>query len=117
MTSNTGQVALDDILNMRERQRPNMDALAMKVEHQATAMLRNYHDDGPPGDGALVQWAIAGLLKEVAKLLLERYRVDDTQQFLQCLEVDWIAQNAKGRAVCALEGGGTIGVSQSSGMA
>jgi len=77
MTSSTGQVPLDDILNMGVKQTPDIDAIATKTEHQAAVMLWNYHDDDLPADGAAVQVAITGIPDGVKKVLFEHYRIDD----------------------------------------
>jgi xylan 1,4-beta-xylosidase len=41
-------------------------------------MLRNYHDNDLPAEGAAVQVAIAGIPIEVKKVWLKHYRIDDT---------------------------------------
>jgi xylan 1,4-beta-xylosidase len=77
MTSSTGQVPLDDILNAGVKKAPDVDAIATKAEHQAAVMLWNYHDDDLPADGAAVQVAITGIPGGVKKVLFEHYRIDD----------------------------------------
>ena len=78
MTSSTGQVPLDDILSSGVRQKPDMDALATKADHEAAVMLWNYHDDDVPAAGADVQVMVTGIPAGVKKVLLEHYRIDET---------------------------------------
>jgi xylan 1,4-beta-xylosidase len=78
ITSSTGQIPLDDILNAGVKQAPDVDAIATKAEHQAAVMLWNYQDDDLPADGAAVQVTIAGIPAGVKKVLLEHYRIDGT---------------------------------------
>jgi xylan 1,4-beta-xylosidase len=77
-TSSTGQVPLDDILNIGVKQAPDVDAIATKTGHQAAVMLWNYHDDDLPAPGAAVQVTVAGIPAGVKKVLLEHYRIDNT---------------------------------------
>jgi xylan 1,4-beta-xylosidase len=77
-TSSTGQVSLDDMLNMGVRQTADVDAIATKAQHEAAIMLWNYHDDDVPAAGVEVQVTIAGTPTGVKQVLLEHYRIDDT---------------------------------------
>jgi xylan 1,4-beta-xylosidase len=78
VTSSSGQIPLDDILNTGVKQAPDVDALATKAEHEVAVMVWNYHDDDVPATAAEVQVTIAGIPSGVKKVLLEHYRIDDT---------------------------------------
>jgi xylan 1,4-beta-xylosidase len=79
MTSSTGSVSLDDILNSGVRQASDVDALATRAtDHQAAVMLWNYHDDDLPAPGIDVQVTVKGIPAGITKVLLQHYRIDDT---------------------------------------
>ncbi len=78
MTSSTGQVPLAEILSSGVRQKPDIDALATKTDHEAAVMLWNYNDDDVPAAGADVQVMVTGIPAGVKRVLLEHYRIDDT---------------------------------------
>jgi xylan 1,4-beta-xylosidase len=77
-TTSTGQLALKQIVSDGVRQAPDIDAFATKSEHEAAAMVWNYHDDDLPAPDAEVQVTIAGIPAGVKKVLLEHYRIDGT---------------------------------------
>jgi xylan 1,4-beta-xylosidase len=77
-TTSTGQLALKQIVSDGVRQAPDIDAFATKSEHEAAAMVWNYHDDDVPAPDAEVQVTIAGIPAGVKKVLLEHYRIDGT---------------------------------------
>jgi xylan 1,4-beta-xylosidase len=76
-TSSTGQIPLDDILNIGVRHTPDIDAFATKADHEAAVMVWNYHDDDVPAASTPVRVTIAGVPSGVKKVLLQHYRVDD----------------------------------------
>jgi len=77
-TRSTGQIPLDDILNVGVRQGPDVDAFATKSDREAAVMLWNYHDDDVPAAGALTRVTIAGIPAGVNRVLLQHYRIDET---------------------------------------
>jgi xylan 1,4-beta-xylosidase len=77
-TRSTGQIPLDDILNVGVRQSPDVDAFATKSDREAAVMLWNYHDDDVPAAGALTRVTIVGIPAGVNRVLLQHYRIDDT---------------------------------------
>ncbi len=76
-TSSTGQLELKQIVSEGVRQAPDIDAFATKAEHEAAAMVWNYHDDDVPAPDADVQVTFAGIPVGVKKVLLEHYRIDN----------------------------------------
>jgi Glycosyl hydrolases family 39. len=77
-TSSTGQVPLSDILSSGVRKADDVDALATKGNDEAAVMLWDYHDEDVPAAGAEVQVTIAGIPRDVKRVLLEHYRIDET---------------------------------------
>ena len=77
-TSSTGRVGIDDILRSGVRAAPDVDALATKADREAAVMVWNYHDDDLPAAGIPVKVTIAGIPKDVKKVLVEHYRIDET---------------------------------------
>jgi xylan 1,4-beta-xylosidase len=77
-TTSTGQLPVKQIVSEGVRQAPDIDAFATKSEHEAAAMIWNYHDDDVPAPDADVQVTIAGIPAGVKKVLLEHYRIDET---------------------------------------
>src|SRR3984885_8011751 len=72
-TTSTGQLPVKQIVSEGVRQAPDIDAFATKSEHEAAAMIWNYHDDDVPAPDADVQVTIAGIPAGVKKVLLEHY--------------------------------------------
>ncbi len=71
-----GAVALDDILKSGVRNKPDIDALAVRSSHALSILVWNYHDldiDRPDADVAL---SIAGLPPDAQRVLLHHYRID-----------------------------------------
>jgi xylan 1,4-beta-xylosidase len=78
MTTSTGAVPLDDLVNKGVHQVPDVDASATKADREAAVMVWNYHDDDLPARAADVQVTVTGIPKSVKRVLLEHYRIDDT---------------------------------------
>ena len=77
-TSSTGQVPLDTLLNTGVREAPDVDAFATKDNHEAAALLWNYHDVDGAAEVAPISVTISGIPTDVHRVLLQHYRVDDT---------------------------------------
>jgi xylan 1,4-beta-xylosidase len=77
-TTSTGQIPLDDILNVGVRQGPDVDAFATKGDREAAVMLWNYHDDDVPAAGAPTRVTVTGIPVGVNRVLLQHYRIDDS---------------------------------------
>jgi xylan 1,4-beta-xylosidase len=54
----------------------DVDALAVRSDHQVSVMAWNYHDDDVPGPPAKVRIEIAGVPD--GRALLRHYRIDET---------------------------------------
>jgi xylan 1,4-beta-xylosidase len=75
-TTSTGEQPLDSMLANGVRTAPDIDALATVDKHAAAILLWNYHDDDLPGPAAAVAVTVAGLPKDVHRVLLQSYRID-----------------------------------------
>jgi xylan 1,4-beta-xylosidase len=73
-----GAVPLDSILTAGVRDAPDIDALATIAPHQAAILSWNYHDDAAAAPASPVTIAVHGLPKNVARLLVTRYLIDDS---------------------------------------
>ena len=78
LTTSTGAVALEELVEKGVRQGPDVNALATKSEREAAVMVWNYHDDDAAAPAAEVQVTIAGIPPGVKRVLLEHYRIDET---------------------------------------
>ena len=56
---------------------PEVDALAVAREHEASILTWNYRDDDVLGNAAKVQVTITGLPPNTKRVLLHQYRIDD----------------------------------------
>jgi xylan 1,4-beta-xylosidase len=71
-----GTVSLDSIAADGVRQRPYVDALATRSEHNVSVMIWNYQDDDVSGPAVPVDLAISGLPQDANRVLLRHYRID-----------------------------------------
>jgi xylan 1,4-beta-xylosidase len=75
--SSTGNIALDDIIARGVREGGNVDAFATTDARQAAVMVWNYQDAERGGLSAPVTVDIKGLPKNVSRVRLSHYRIDD----------------------------------------
>ena len=76
--SSTGNIALDDIIAKGVREGADVDGFAAADKRQAAVMLWNYQDAEQGGLSAPVTVNIAGLPKNLSRVRLTHYRIDDT---------------------------------------
>jgi xylan 1,4-beta-xylosidase len=57
---------------------PDVDAIAVRSDHDLSVLIWNYHDDDAAAPDASVQIQIAGIPDSAKRILLRHYRVDDT---------------------------------------
>ncbi len=57
------------------RGKPEVDALAVRSDHDVSVLAWNYHDDDVPGPDARVSIEISGLRN--GRVLLRHYRIDE----------------------------------------
>jgi xylan 1,4-beta-xylosidase len=74
----TGRVPLTAIQADGVRANPDIDALAVRSDHELSILVWNYHDDDVPGPEASVQIEIAGIPATQSRVLLRHYRIDET---------------------------------------
>src|SRR5437016_1617104 len=71
-----GAVALDNMLKDGVRGNPDLDALAVRSDHDLSVMAWNYHDDDVPSPDANVRLNITGVPTGAKHVLLRHYRID-----------------------------------------
>jgi xylan 1,4-beta-xylosidase len=76
-TSDHG-VSLDDILRAGVRGDADVSALSTLGKNKLCMMVWHYHDELVPGPDATVALDLTGLPKEVTKVKITHYRIDDT---------------------------------------
>jgi len=77
-THSTGAIPLNELVSEGVRQAPDIDAFATRAGREAAIMLWNYHDDDVPAPAAEVKVVVTGIPAGVKRVLLERYRIDET---------------------------------------
>lgn len=78
VTTSTGEVPLETIVNTGVRETPDVDALATVGDHEAAVLAWNYHDVDGPADAAPTTITVHGIPANVHRVLLEHFRLDDT---------------------------------------
>jgi xylan 1,4-beta-xylosidase len=73
-----GRVSLDSKLANGVRETPDIDVLATRGEHEAAAMIWNYHDDDIAASPSDVSVTFRGMPPTVHRALLQHYRIDGT---------------------------------------
>jgi xylan 1,4-beta-xylosidase len=71
-----GGVDLPTLLKQGVGDAPEIDALAVRSEHDLSVMTWNYHDDDVPGPDANVQLEIFGIPANSKRVLFRQYRID-----------------------------------------
>lgn len=69
-------IAVEEILKAGVRDRPDIDALATRSDHNVSVLAWNYHDDDVPGPDAPVRLTVAGLPAAARRVLVRHYRID-----------------------------------------
>jgi xylan 1,4-beta-xylosidase len=69
-------VDLDTILAKGVSGDPDIDALAVRSEHEVSVLAWNYHDDDVPGPESAVQLSITGIPETARRVLVRHYRID-----------------------------------------
>ena len=77
--ASSGQIALETIAAQGVRNgATDVDALATRSNRKVSVLVWHYQDDDAPGANAPVTVTVTGLPKEVTRVLLEHYRIDQT---------------------------------------
>jgi xylan 1,4-beta-xylosidase len=76
--SSSGAVKLDDIMAGGVRGPEDVDAFATSDGRQAALMVWNYHDAEKTSDAAPASVTLRGLPKDVSRVRLTHYRIDDS---------------------------------------
>jgi xylan 1,4-beta-xylosidase len=74
----SGRVPLNAILSDSVHGNSDVDALAVRGDHELSILAWNYHDESTPAPDAGVQLQIVGLPTTAKRVLLRHYRIDDT---------------------------------------
>lgn len=57
---------------------PDVDALAVRSDHEISVMVWNYHDEDVPAPDAAVQIQVVGVPETAKRVLVRQYRIDET---------------------------------------
>ncbi|HXN21340.1 MAG TPA: glycoside hydrolase family 44 protein [Candidatus Dormibacteraeota bacterium] len=76
-TENSSRVPLTTILADGVRSDPDVDAFAVRADHELSVLAWNYHDDDLPGPQAKVSVDITGLPRGTKRVLQHHYRIDE----------------------------------------
>jgi len=76
--SSSGQVPLDSLMKDGVRGNPDVDAFAVRSEHDISVLAWNYHDDDLPAPDASVSVEVSGVPAGVKRVLLRHFRIDET---------------------------------------
>jgi xylan 1,4-beta-xylosidase len=74
----SGRVPLATILTDSVHGNPDVDALAVRGEHELSILVWNYHDENVGAPDAVVQLQIASLPVAAKRVLMRHYRIDGT---------------------------------------
>ena len=77
-TTSSGQIPLDSVVKDGVSERPDIDAMATKANHQAAVLVWNYHDLDAPGPAAPTAIAVNGIPAGIRRVLVTHWRIDDT---------------------------------------
>jgi xylan 1,4-beta-xylosidase len=72
----TGSLGIDTILQSGVHDKPDVDALAARMDRSITIMVWNYHDDDLPASDASVKLRLAGTPAAAQRLLVDHYHID-----------------------------------------
>jgi xylan 1,4-beta-xylosidase len=75
-TENSRRVPLSTMLSIGARE-PDVDSLAVARDHEVSILTWNYCDDDSVGPAAKVRLVITGLPRNMKRLLLRQYRIDE----------------------------------------
>jgi xylan 1,4-beta-xylosidase len=75
-TESTGALPASAIVNTGVRGRPDVDALAVRSDHEIAVMVWNYQDEDISGQAADVKLKVAGIPADVPRALMRHYRID-----------------------------------------
>jgi xylan 1,4-beta-xylosidase len=72
----TNAVSLATMLKSGVSGSADVDALAVRSDHEASVLIWNYEDDDVPGPDANVELSIKGLPETTTRVLVHHYRID-----------------------------------------
>jgi xylan 1,4-beta-xylosidase len=74
--TSSSEIALDTLVSAGVRQRPDIDALAVRNEHRVAALVWNYRDEDVAGSPVKITLQITGLPATAQQVLINHYRID-----------------------------------------
>lgn len=77
-TESDGGIAAAAIVKSGVRSAPDVDALAVRSDHDLSVLAWNYHDDDLPAPDAAVGLEIAGIPANLKRVMVHHYRIDQT---------------------------------------
>ncbi|HWB82602.1 MAG TPA: hypothetical protein VG675_00540 [Bryobacteraceae bacterium] len=74
----SGAVGIDSIMTSGVRERPDVDALAVRGDRAISVLAWNYHDDDVPAPDAEVDLRVGGIPAGAQRVLVRHFRIDQT---------------------------------------
>jgi xylan 1,4-beta-xylosidase len=74
--TSSGALPTDEVVGNGVRARPDVNAIAARMDREIEILIWNYHDDDVSAPEALVDLAVAGLPPDAKRGLLEHFRID-----------------------------------------
>jgi xylan 1,4-beta-xylosidase len=74
----SGRISVDEIMRDGVHGNPDVDALAVRSDHDISVLAWNYHDDDLPASAAPVHLEIHGVPAGASRVLVRHFRIDDT---------------------------------------
>ena len=72
----SGALGVEAMLQDGVRQKPDIDAMAARSDHDITVMAWNYHDDDVPAPDAPIRMTVNGIPAAAGAVQLNHYRID-----------------------------------------
>ncbi len=76
--ASTGALPTESILKSGVPTQPDVDALATRGDHSVSVLIWNYQDNETPGPAAQIALQAAGLPRDLTRVSLKHYRIDET---------------------------------------
>jgi len=74
--SSSGALPVESVIRLGVRERPDVNVIATRKDHEIEILVWNYHDDALPASATPVDLSVSGLPLSLRHALLEHFRVD-----------------------------------------
>lgn len=77
-TESSSAVPVNEVLREGVRERPDINAIATRKDHEVEILVWNYHDDDVAVEPTPIEISVSGLPADVKRASLEHFRIDET---------------------------------------